>query len=248
LAALAPSAFAQITADNIQRSEWNTRYESLGGGRVQATLTFDGDGGSYDTADGRGRLSDVTYDVRLGGGATIKGRWAYGGAAGSFTFFVAGNSDPPQFSGAWQSNGRSGTWNGSFVRIVLGGNQPGGQVTYGPWKVHPQKGYHYRVCTFPAGGYQYIIYYKETKPHWIYWYNPEKSLFWCACPTATHPQWGEAIQNGSDLFLIAITKAGSVEDCEFPDPGDDGANFVKGKAKDQDGSEVDLGCPPPDLP
>jgi hypothetical protein len=55
-----------------------------------------------------------------------------------------------------------------------------------------------------------------------------------------HPKWGESIQNGQDLFLIASTKARNIEDCEFPDPGDDGANFKPGKAKDKDGTEVNL--------
>ncbi len=112
----------------------------------------------------------------------------------------------------------------------------------------PSKEYYYRECTFPAGAHQFLIYYKDRKPNWVYWYNPEKQVFWRACPTIKHPKWGNDIRNGKDLFLVATDKAREVDDCEFPDAGGDGANFGKGKAKDRDGSDVNLGCPPPDLP
>jgi hypothetical protein len=121
------------------------------------------------------------------------------------------------------------------------------QVKYDKeWSYNKDKGYYYKKCMFPKGGYQYLIYYKE-KPKWVYWYNPDKEVFWCACPTVKHPKWGEDIKAGKDLFLEAKKKAKKLEDSEFPD-GDDGANFKKGKAKDKDGSDVDLSCPPPDLP
>lgn len=122
------------------------------------------------------------------------------------------------------------------------------QVTYDQdWSYNNQKDYYYKKCTFPAGGYQYLIFFK-AKPQWVYWYNPGTQVFWCACPTVKHPQFGEDIKAGKDLFLMAKKKDKKIEDTEFPDPGDNGANFKKGKAKDKDGSEVDLTCPPPDLP
>jgi hypothetical protein len=138
-----------------------------------------------------------------------------------------------------------------FLMASIEGAFPSGveaQVTYAPnWSYNQQKGYFYKKCSFPAGGYQYLVYYKE-KPNWVYWYNPATEVFWCACPTVNHPKWGEDIKNGKDLFLMASKKAKNLEDAEFPSAGDDGANFKKGKAKDKDGSSVDLSCPPPDLP
>jgi hypothetical protein len=241
--ALATPAWAQtLSREEIQRSVWSTEYESLGGSDVQARLTLSGDTGSYAAGGSRGSLSNVDYKFssNVEGNATVTGNWSMDGASGKFTFFISG----PAFSGSWQAGGRSGGWNGRFVSLLQGG---GGAVTYSKWTYHPDKDYYYCKCSFPAGGYQYVIYYK-TKPNWVYWFNPDKNVFWCACPTVNHPRWGNAISNGQDLFLLADTKARHVEDCEFPDPGDDGANFTKGKAKDKDGSDVDLGCPPTDLP
>ncbi|MDX1946709.1 MAG: hypothetical protein SFU86_15015 [Pirellulaceae bacterium] len=118
-------------------------------------------------------------------------------------------------------------------------------VDYSDWQYNAGKGYYYRKCSFPAGGHQYVVYYK-SRPQWVYWYNPGAQVFWSACPTINHPTWGNDIRNGKDLFLIAEVKGRNVEDCKFPMPT--GANFVPGKAKDKDGGDVALGCPPPDLP
>jgi hypothetical protein len=230
------SVQAQLDSSSIRRSQWDTNYESIGGGRVNARLVFDGSDGSYQAGGSVGSLSNVQYDVKLGGGATITGRWALGNVRGTFTFFVAGTSQPPAFSGSWQANGRSGGWNGKFVGIASGpavAAGGGGSVTYDPnWSFNPQKGYYYKKCHFPAGGYQYVVFYKE-KPDWIYWYNPAPTsqVFWCACPTVNNARWGEAIRQGQDLFLMASRKSREIEDCVFPDEGAGGANFVKAKQK-----------------
>lgn len=139
-----------------------------------------------------------------------------------------------------------GVW---LAIIALGAlaSHAAAEVTYDKeWKYNREKDYFYKKCTFPKGGYQYLIYYKE-KTEWVYWYNPAAEVFWCACPTVKHPKWGKDIRAGKDLFLMATKKAKKLEDCKFPDD-DNGANFKKGKAKDKDGSTVDLTCPPPDLP
>jgi hypothetical protein len=252
-----PTAFGQSVSDSeLKRSIWSSKYEALNGQTVSTRLSFNGSSGSY--AGGRGQLSNVKYQLTVGGGATITGNWSMGGTNGTFTFFVAGNSNPLIFSGAWKSQGRSGNWNGQFQGLgqepaILTGGGGGGAttalatVTYGDWNFNQPKGYYYRVCSFPAGAYQYVIYY-PSKPNWVYWYNPAKSVFWCACPTANHPKWGGKITAGEDLFLMADTKSGDIATTVFPDAGDDGANFVSGTATDKDGSTVDLGCPPTDLP
>jgi hypothetical protein len=135
---------------------------------------------------------------------------------------------------------------------VDGGNElfaqvGGGGVYDRDWSYHAQKGYHYKKCSFPAGGYQYITVYAE-KTQWLYWYNPVKEVCWCACPTVKHPLWGRDIAAGEDLFLMAKDKARDPRETTFPD-GNDGANFKIGaSAKDKDGSDVTLGCPPADLP
>lgn len=250
------TAWGQSLSDSdLKRSMWSTSYEALNGQRVNTTLTFEGSSGSY--ANGRGQLSNVNYSINVGGSAKITGNWSMGGTGGKFTFFVAGNSNPLIFSGTWNMGTRSGDWNGRFKGLGLapavltssggGGSNPLATVTYGDWQFNQSKGYYYRVCSFPAGAYQYVIYY-PSKPNWVYWYNPAKSVFWCACPTVNHPKWGDDISAGKDLFLMAETKTGDVTTTVFPDAGDDGANFVSGTATDKDGSSVNLGCPPTDLP
>lgn len=124
------------------------------------------------------------------------------------------------------------------------------QVRYDKkWSYNKGKDYYYKKCSFPKGGYQYIIFY-QAKPEFIYWYNPVTEVCWCCCPTVKNPVYGDAVKKGKDLFLMADKKAKDPKDAKFPDAND--ANFKKGaakaKAKDKDGSEVDLSCPPPDLP
>lgn len=118
-------------------------------------------------------------------------------------------------------------------------------VQYGPWQ-QTAKGNYLRKCTLPAGGYQYLCVFPE-KPEWVYWYNPATQKFWCACPTIQHPDFGRDIAAGKDLFLMATKKDATIDQTVFP--ADPGANFKSNPtAKDRDGTDVPLGCPPTDLP
>lgn len=242
-----------ISDSDFKRSIWDTSYESFSGQKVSARMFLRGETGHYDVSGGRGKLSNIKYTIKPAGAAQIEGNWSMGGSNGKFTFFVAANTNPMIFSGAWQSSGRSGNWRGQFEGLqepnvfTAANNAALASVSYGDWQFNQPKDYYYRVCSFPAGGYQYVIYY-PTKPNWVYWYNPVKNVFWCACPTVNHPRWGQGIANGKDLFLLASTKAGDIGNTVFPDAGDDGANFVTGTATDKDGATVELGCPPTDLP
>jgi hypothetical protein len=119
-------------------------------------------------------------------------------------------------------------------------------VTYdSQWSYNSGKEYYYKRCYFPSGAHQYLVCYPQ-KRDWVYWFNPQTRKFWAACPTTSHPQWGDQVKNGADLFLMATKKSGNIQDCRFPDPGPDGANFQSGTATDTDGSQVALGCPPTD--
>ena len=121
-------------------------------------------------------------------------------------------------------------------------------VTYGPWRENKEKGYYYRECKFPKGGYQYLIYYK-VKPEWVYWYNPKKEVFWSVCPTSRHPVFGDRIKKGEDLFLIATHKDKKLSNTQFAlNPNLMDFNQKPTTAEDADGSTVKLGCPPDDLP
>jgi hypothetical protein len=119
------------------------------------------------------------------------------------------------------------------------------QVNYSDWK-KTEKGNYYRLCRFPEGGHQHLVLFAE-KPQWVYWYNPVSEVFWCCCPTIRHPKFADDVRAGKDQFLMATKKAKDVKEAEFPE--DVSPNFKSGaKAKDLDVSEVELGCPPPDLP
>ncbi|MEQ8785860.1 MAG: hypothetical protein RIC55_06160 [Pirellulaceae bacterium] len=258
-----PAVGQSISTREVKNSEWDTTYVAANGQRIRAKLVLDGSSGYYVTSFGRGRLRNIRYNFDTGGGGrdwagSIRGDWSMGGQGGSFSLLARSDLRPVQFEGDWDfgdGSGSGGTWNGRFVRLLQNsdddgnsGGGSGGSVTYGPWKYNSGKGYYYRKCSFPAGGYQYLVYYKNIKPDWVYWYNPSKQVFWCACPTSKNSRWGDDIRRGKDLFLMADTKADSLEDTVFPDAGSDGANFTPGKTKDRDGSTVDLGCPPDDLP
>lgn len=247
----------QVSLEDLRRSVWNTTYTTKTGQRVGATVILDGPNGVYDIPGAEGILSDVTYQTvdRNGGWtATISGRWSIFGQSGNFRWQTSSFLNPSQLNGEWFEFGqRGGSWTGNFAGVSEPAGTPaasgggGATLDYGDWHINEQKGYCYRKCTFPAGGYQYLIYCKET-PEWVYWYNPAKQVVWCRCPTVKHPQWGQNVANGEDLFAMATVKARMPLDCQFVDEGSDGSGFVQGSTTDRDGSTVALGCPPADLP
>jgi hypothetical protein len=250
------SAQSFPTKDELAGSAWDSVYTTRNGQQVAATIQFNGRNGTYDTNFGQGRLSNIEYgvDTQTNPGRPffqITGRWSFLGETG--TFLLSSNGGDA-FRGSWNSNsGGGGRWNGTLIQpVAVGGGgdelaQVGGGVVYDrDWSYNAGKGYYYKKCSFPAGGYQYIIFYSQ-KPQWIYWYNPVKEVCWCACPTVKHPTFGDDVAAGKDLFLMAKDKARDPRDTTFPDAN--GANFQVGAtAKDRDGSDVNLGCPPTDLP
>lgn len=262
LASLRPAvpASAQdfLSEDELRVSTWDSTYTTRTGDSVDALVQFDGRNGTYDTDFGQGRLFDIQYGVDTSSNPgnpffQISGKWSFLGQSGRFLLASKGAN---RFQGSWTSNqGGGGRWNGQLAQDGGGGGgQAGGFQTGGgggvvydkDWSYNQQKNYYYKRCSFPAGGYQYIICYPD-KPEWIYWYNPAKQVCWCACPTIRHPKWGDDVAAGKDLFLMATDKAKDPRDTTFPN--DTGANFKSGAtAKDLDGSDVPLGCPPTDLP
>ena len=260
------SAFGQSLLQEVKNSTWDTRYEASNGANIRSKLRFSGNSGSYSVTNNAGatidtgRLSNVKYFPGGNNKVLITGAWSLRNFGGAFQFNVT--QDGQAIHGAWDDvdQGTGGKWSGSRISGGGGGgnagggnagggegNQGGGKVVYSNWKYNPQKNYYYCKCSFPAGGYQYVIY-QKSKPNWVYWYNPKKQVYWCACPTENHPTWGDDIEDGEDLFLMATVKSNSIDDCEFPKVGNNKGKFKPGKATDLDGSTVDLGCPPSDLP
>ncbi|MFN9717371.1 MAG: hypothetical protein ACK58L_01675 [Planctomycetota bacterium] len=271
------SASAGVDTDEFKRSVWDTQYESMGGDLISATVFLNGDSGHYDTAYGSGRLSRITYRFDEVDGeykATVHGRWAMDNMSGEFRFVSSSFLEPQQWNGDWSMNGqRRGRWTGRLRSVAQGSATPTGFSqngfgqtscqtrtlqsnvstpvrggTYSDWSWHSAKGYHYRTCLLPAGGCQYLISYPDN-PDWTYWYNPSSKVFWCACPTVNHPTYGCQIQGGHNLFLMASSKASTIDATVFPDPGVNGANFKRSMtATDSSGVTVALNPPPADLP
>src|SRR5262249_57085747 len=52
--------------------------------------------------------------------------------------------------------------------------------------------YHYKPAP-AAKGYvhQYVVYKPGHDRKWVYWYNPEKKVYWARCPTVRHPTYGK---------------------------------------------------------
>jgi len=102
----------------LANSAWRTTYVSIGGGKVEAVIRFDGPNGSYQATAASlvGRLSEVEY-VAQGTGILIKGRWAVQGLPPGYFWFNV-SEDTLIFTGEWghQRDQVEGEWNG--VRIV----------------------------------------------------------------------------------------------------------------------------------
>lgn len=132
-----------------------------------------------------------------------------------------------------------------FGLVLVSAAPATAQVKYGPWE-KTAEGNFFRRCTFPAGGHQYLILVKDN-PQWVFWFNPETQVFWCACPTVRHPEFAKDVKEGKDQFLMAIKKSNALSKVEFPP--EPGKNFKpNATAKDRNGKSVDLSCPPIDLP
>jgi hypothetical protein len=134
-------------------------------------------------------------------------------------------------------------------------------VNFGPWQHNPVNNYWYRLCLFPQGGYQFLIFY-PVQMNWVYWYNPDPDndgvlnevnnpgVFWCCCPTKKNPGFTSDVLAGKDQFLMADTKGPTIQSTTFQTvSGANDPNIKDGaKAKDRDGSMTQLGCPPSGLP
>ncbi len=271
------TAQARVSIDEFKHTVRDTQYDSLGGDRISATVYLNGNTGHYDTAYGSGRLSGINYRFEEYPGeykVYVNGQWSMENMSGEFSFVSSSFLDPMQWNGNWSLNGQTrGSWTGNLRSVAAGSMIPTGFPqngipqsscqtrysqphpptpvrggTYSAWARHPAKGYNYRTCQLPSGGCQYLISYPDN-PNWIYWYNPSSKVFWCACPTVNHPDYGCQIRSGQDLFLMASSKSSTINNTVFPDPGHNGANFKPSTtAKDADGTTVALNSPPTDLP
>lgn len=123
------------------------------------------------------------------------------------------------------------------------------QFNHSAWTWNPNASYWFRKCSFYGGGHQYVVYKPSYTRRWVFWYNPNTQVYWCACPTSYHPIYGiQVAQAGKfDLFILLIEKARVVENALFPQNIEDNIKTTM-TAKDANGNDVSLNGLPSDLP
>jgi len=131
---------------------------------------------------------------------------------------------------------------------------PTGRQCYGPWTRSVNPGCHYRVYyskpkpTSPTYHMQRVYYY-ESKPEWMYFYNPESQKYWCCCPTTNNPDptCKMKAMSGAEWWgvLPPALRKKDLDDCvdDFPPASDDDCPVVPDSS---DGELMDM--PPPGLP
>ncbi len=257
-----PQVSAQISKNKIKNSTWQGYYETKGGNRMNCKVVLNGSSGTYHTSDGSGRLRNVEYNfdndpsngdwfVRISADWYLTQNW--GGKYGGEVSWTTSSDNYKNLSGDYDINGnRGGAWNcrlqsfnGGNDDFDLGGGGGGMDkcVDYSDWKYNDRKCYYYRTCQFPGGGYQYVIYYPDTDPEWVFWYNPKSEKYWCSCPTVKHPKYGKKVRNGHEYFHRCSQPAREIEDCEWEDE-----ITTSCTAKNDRGESIDLAGLPTDLP
>jgi hypothetical protein len=121
------------------------------------------------------------------------------------------------------------------------------------WHYDAGKGYHYKRYYYKPRvsdakyKVQYIIYKPKRTKQFVYWYNPEKKVYWARCATIHHPTLGKQVKAGKDLwsFLPDGKKKAGLDNIEEGDfgPVKNTSPPIPGSS---DGATID--CPPPDLP
>lgn len=255
------SALGVTSKDQLMRSAWDSSYTAPGGRQVQARIQFNGDSGTYDTAFGQGRLSQVAYgfDTNPTTGEPffqINGQWSFLGSSGPFIFSSAGGTN--RFRGQWNGNdGRSGEWTGRLAAAAAGvplgaaGGGPGQSFgfTFTQWQFYPGKNYYLRTCTYPDGAYFYAIYKPAFTVNYIFCYNPYKQRYWCCCPTVNNSNFN-VVGNSVSIFIVIlnIDNATTVENSAIPDnPAANAKNSVP--LKNANGDPIaTLNSMPTDIP
>ncbi len=231
-------------------TSWDTYYLSIGGQRIDGTtVMLNGDSGSYSNRSVSGRLFNMRYEFLSNGDWLAAGEWQSGNVGGTFQF-QSQNGNPRYFDGFYSVDGRSGRyyWNGQQAGGFGSGQNcippVTGEVTYGPWTRDADTGLCLRKCYLPGGDYQYLVYWSQ-KPDWVFWYNPKAKVYWCACPTTSHPRFGHRIANGELIFLRCEVNSQRLSQCELQ-----GEHAITGSmtVTNQEGNSVAIDNVPDDKP
>lgn len=226
------------------RTTWISHYRAIGGQHVgDTTLVLDGGQGHYSNRYVQGQLYNIAYEFLPNGDWLAIGEWRSGGYSGTFQF-RSEHGKPDAFRGSYTVYGRADTfyWNGRHVSDARPVHRSG--CTYGPWRRDADTGLYTRTCHLPGGGYQLLVFW-EGRPDWIFWYNPAKGLYWCACPTESHPLFGNRITAGETLFLVCQVKSQRLSQVVLQPESETSSQMSAANSK---GENVDLDNVPSDKP
>lgn len=132
--------------------------------------------------------------------------------------------------------------------------QPSGRQCYGPWIKSVNPGCYYRIYYYkPKPTSQTYktqrAYCYDSRPGWIYFYNPDSEKFWCCCPTIQNSDatCRQKAQQEKEWWgvLPKSKRSKDLDECvdEFPDPSDDECPEIPDS---MDGMLMEM--PPPSLP
>jgi hypothetical protein len=108
------------------------------------------------------------------------------------------------------------------------------------------KTYHYKPTPDYAGYKKQQVIYKPAKnKNFVYWYNPEKKVYWARCPTVKHPKYGKEVKEGKDYWSIAKNKK---ENLDYVQKDDYGPVTTKAPPIPESIDNTHISCPPADLP
>jgi hypothetical protein len=129
------------------------------------------------------------------------------------------------------------------------------------WTKHPTYNYHYKTYHYkPTPRYtgykeQHVVYKPAKTKNWVYWYNPEKKVYWARCPTVNHKKYGADVRKGKDYwsYLPQEKKKPKLEDIDDKDYGQvtDKAPYIGEEGLTQEPpaeGKTQVACPPSDLP
>jgi hypothetical protein len=119
------------------------------------------------------------------------------------------------------------------------------------WKYEPKAKYYYKtynykpMATAKVYKQQYVVYKPMKDKSYVYWYNPDKKVYWARCPTVKHKKYGKEVKKGKDYWSIAVNKKASLDEVKDEDYGkvtEDAPPVPESMDK------VTISCPPSDLP
>lgn len=124
---------------------------------------------------------------------------------------------------------------------------------YTGWRYDKVKKYHYREYRYleragdKAYKRQYVIYKPQRTKHYVYWFNPEKKVYWARCATVNHPRLGNQVKMLKDFWGM-LPNEKKKDSLDAIREGDFGPDRQMSPPIPGSGDGATIECPPIDLP